>query len=193
MTRIIAGFARSRVLKVPRQITRPTSDRVREALFSALEARGVIEGARVCDLYAGSGALGLEALSRGAESVTLVEKNSAAAAVAQANARIVIDAGNRLPQCVNVFTSSVTSFLNKTTQEWDLVFIDPPYEISLNDVQVVLEKLSSHLSQNAVVVLERPSRNKESNFHDAYELQKSNKYGETTLHWLGPLRETSGS
>ena len=79
MTRIIAGAAGRVSLAVPKSGTRPTSDRVREALFSALESRAAIDGARVLDLYAGSGALGLEAASRGAASVVLVEKNSAAA------------------------------------------------------------------------------------------------------------------
>ena len=86
MTRIIAGFAGSLTLAVPRSGTRPTSDRVREAIFSALEARDAIDGASVLDLYAGSGALGLEAASRGAAEVVLVEKARAAAEVCRRNA-----------------------------------------------------------------------------------------------------------
>ena len=89
MTRIISGFAGSLTLKVPSAGTRPTSDRVREALFSALEARDVIAGARVLDLYAGSGALALEAISRGAASAVLVEKSYAAVQVCKANAALV--------------------------------------------------------------------------------------------------------
>ncbi|MEG3034955.1 MAG: RsmD family RNA methyltransferase, partial [Aurantimicrobium sp.] len=93
MTRIIAGFAGSRELKVPKSGTRPTSDRVREAIFSALEARDVIEGARVLDLFAGSGALALEALSRGALSVSMVEKNPQAGALLRTNADLIRNAG----------------------------------------------------------------------------------------------------
>src|SRR3954453_5139092 len=86
MTRIVAGFAGSLTLQVPKSGTRPTSDRVREAIFSALDARDAIHGARVLDLYAGSGALGLEAVSRGAVSAVLVEKNAAAVQVCRRNA-----------------------------------------------------------------------------------------------------------
>lgn len=89
MTRIIAGFAGSLTLKVPSSGTRPTSDRVREAIFSALTARGALDDARVLDLYAGSGALGLEAASRGASAVTLVEKSPAAAQICRINAALV--------------------------------------------------------------------------------------------------------
>jgi 16S rRNA (guanine966-N2)-methyltransferase len=81
MTRIISGFAGSIALKTPGAGTRPTSDRVREAVFSALESRGAIDGARVLDLYAGSGALGLEAASRGAAFVRLVERGGCCRAV----------------------------------------------------------------------------------------------------------------
>jgi 16S rRNA (guanine966-N2)-methyltransferase len=89
VTRIIAGFAGSLTLKVPSSGTRPTSDRVREAIFSALTARGALDDARVLDLYAGSGALGLEAASRGASAVTLVEKSPAAAQICRINAALV--------------------------------------------------------------------------------------------------------
>src|SRR5690348_12518329 len=89
MTRIVSGFAGSLALQVPKSGTRPTSDRVREAAFSALDARGAVHGARVLDLYAGSGALGLEAASRGAAVVTLVERNPAAAQVCRRNATAV--------------------------------------------------------------------------------------------------------
>jgi 16S rRNA (guanine966-N2)-methyltransferase len=89
VTRIIAGFAGSLTLKVPSSGTRPTSDRVREAIFSALTARGALDDARVLDLYAGSGALGLEAASRGASAVTLVEKSPVAAQICRINAALV--------------------------------------------------------------------------------------------------------
>src|ERR1700710_2660257 len=92
MTRIIGGFAGSLTLEVPRSGTRPTSDMVREAIFSALVARDLIAGARVLDLYAGSGALGLEAASRGAASVTLVDSSAAAAAACRKNAAHILKA-----------------------------------------------------------------------------------------------------
>ena len=92
MTRIVSGFAGSLTLRVPKNGTRPTSDRVREAIFSALDARDAITGLRVLDLYAGSGALGLESLSRGASVVTLVEKHAAAAGVIRKNTATVLGA-----------------------------------------------------------------------------------------------------
>ena len=95
MTRIIAGFAGSLRLAVPAFGTRPTSDRVREAIFSALSARDAIEGARVLDLYAGSGALGLEAASRGAAEVVLVEKVKQAAQLCRANTAKVLASAPR--------------------------------------------------------------------------------------------------
>lgn len=95
MTRIIAGSAQRVVLKVPASGTRPTSDKVREAIFNTLQARGALEQARVLDLYAGSGALGLEALSRGVASVQLVDLSNRAVAVAQKNLKTVLDARQR--------------------------------------------------------------------------------------------------
>src|SRR5690242_15875968 len=95
MTRIIAGFAGSLTLHVPRSGTRPTSDRVREAIFSALEARDELAGAHVVDLYAGSGALGLEAASRGAAEVVLVERAKPAAEVCRRNAQAIERAAAR--------------------------------------------------------------------------------------------------
>jgi 16S rRNA (guanine966-N2)-methyltransferase len=90
MTRIVAGFAGSLTLAVPKTGTRPTSDRVREAIFSALEARDALRFARVLDLYAGTGGLGLEAASRGARSVVLVEKSQSAALMCRKNTEAVL-------------------------------------------------------------------------------------------------------
>ena len=116
MTRIIAGFAGSRELKVPKSGTRPTSDRVREAIFSALEARDVIEGARVLDLFAGSGALALEALSRGAVSVTMVEKSPQAGALLRTNADLIRNAGKLDALATRVVIASVASYLETQLQ-----------------------------------------------------------------------------
>ncbi len=185
MTRIIAGFAGSRELKVPKSGTRPTSDRVREAVFSALEARDVIVGARVLDLFAGSGALALEALSRGAVSVTMVEKNPHAGALLRTNADLIRTAGKLDALATRVVIASVASFLgNPSSELFDIVFIDPPYELSEEEVTHALELLVPHLAEDAEVVLERSTRSGQPVLPDGLELDKSKAYGETTIHWI---------
>jgi 16S rRNA (guanine966-N2)-methyltransferase len=113
VTRIIAGEARGHRLEVPGSGTRPTSDRVRESLFAALESADAIADARVLDLYAGSGALGLEALSRGATSVDLVERSRPAAAIVRRNSAIVAKALS--VTSTRVHESAVLAFLKRDT------------------------------------------------------------------------------
>ena len=153
MTRIVAGSAKGRTLAVPKSGTRPTSERVREALFSRLDHMNVLEGATVLDLFAGTGALGLEALSRGAARATLVEKASAAARVASANVR-----ATGLP--ARVVTADVRAYLGARsgealTGENDLVFIDPPYDIPEGDMTTVLSALAPWVGPDSRVVVER--------------------------------------
>ncbi len=184
MTRVISGFAGSRELKVPKNGTRPTSDRVREAVFSALESQGVIEGASVLDLYAGSGALGLEALSRGANHVDLVEKNPQASAIAGANSALVKSAGGHHSGTVQVHSHAVMNFLQGGTGIWDLVFIDPPYEAPNDEVTSVLEQLREHTEVGAVIVVERSTRSPELEIPEGFIQNKIKKYGETSIIWL---------
>lgn len=188
MTRIIAGFAGSRELKVPKAGTRPTSDRVREAIFSALEARDVIEGARVLDLFAGSGALALEALSRGAASVTMVEKNAQAGALLKSNADLIRQAGKRDACATRVVIASVPAYLgNPVSETFDIVFIDPPYDHSDEEVTHCLELVIPHLSADSEIVLERSSRTGLPQIPVGLELDKSKAYGETTIHWISKV------
>jgi 16S rRNA (guanine966-N2)-methyltransferase len=187
MARIISGFAGSLTIVVPASGTRPTSDRVREAIFSSLDARGVISGARVVDLYAGSGALGLEAASRGAAAVTLVDKGSAAAAACKKNAATVLKAAPRGSKLtIEVTSSSVQQFLDTPKQPWDVVFIDPPYEFSNAEIEANLASLSHRLSEDAVVVLERSSRGPAPSWPEGLELDRRKDYGDTSLFWLVP-------
>lgn len=187
MTRIIAGFAGSRELKVPKSGTRPTSDRVREAIFSALESRDVIHNAKVLDLYAGSGALALEALSRGARQVVLVEKNSHAGALLKSNAELIRSAGSLDASACSVHISTVTSYLsNAVSEPFDIVFIDPPYELSNEDISIVLQQVLAVLAPDAEVVLERSTRTGLPELPEGLECEKSKAYGETTVHWLYP-------
>jgi 16S rRNA (guanine966-N2)-methyltransferase len=193
VTRIIAGFAGSREIAVPKSGTRPTSDRVREAIFSALDARDAITDARVLDLFAGSGALGLESLSRGAASVVLVEKNAKAAEIARKNAELIRSVGKLAPACAQVVVNTVAHFLDGHTQStfgdggagsFDLVFIDPPYDVVDSELDDVLAALAPHLAPGAEVVVERSTRSAPPRPPAGLTLDKSKAYGETTIHWL---------
>ncbi|MGV3733429.1 MAG: RsmD family RNA methyltransferase [Microcella sp.] len=192
MTRIIAGFAGSLTLKVPSAGTRPTSDRVREAIFSALEARDAIDGMRVLDLYAGSGALALEAISRGAASAVLVEKSYAAVQVCKANAALVqgragrSSTGTGARPSIHVIGKPATSYLSSALDQFDLVFIDPPYEVGGLELDHVLEGLVPRLAPDAVVALERSSRSPAPAWPAGLALDKVSRYGETAVYWLSP-------
>lgn len=166
---------------MPPKGTRPTTDRVREALFSMLEARLDFEGIAVLDLFAGSGALGLEALSRGAQHVTFVESNAAASRVISANIATVGLPGAVLRQC------PVSTFLSMSPDcAYDLVLADPPYSVSAEEVSALLSRLTDHwVTDEALVVLERDASGPEAVWPDGWELI-SRKYGGTRLE-LGSL------
>ncbi|MBM7772802.1 16S rRNA (guanine966-N2)-methyltransferase [Actinokineospora baliensis] len=179
MTRIVAGAAGGRRLAVPPKGTRPTADRVREALFSALEAAVDLDGARVLDLYAGSGALGFEALSRGAALVTLVEQDRAAVEVLRRNAATVAMPG------VDIRASRVDRVLAAApTAPYDLVFADPPYALDDAELAAALTALTAGwLGPEATVVVERSTRSGDPHWPPALVGTRSRRYGETTLHW----------
>lgn len=166
---------------MPPKGTRPTTDRVREALFSMLEARLDFDGIAVLDLFAGSGALGLEALSRGADHVTLVELNAVASKVIAANIAAVGLPGTELRQ------SPVSAFLSTSpNRAYDLVLADPPYSVSAEEVSALLSRLTDHwVNDDAIVVLERDAAGPETVWPDGWEVT-SRKYGGTRLE-LGAL------
>ncbi|MEZ3161520.1 16S rRNA (guanine(966)-N(2))-methyltransferase RsmD [Microbacterium sp. BWT-B31] len=182
MTRIIAGRAGSIVLDVPDAGTRPTSDRVRESLFGALESAGVLPGAAVLDLYAGSGALGLEALSRGAASADLVEKAARAASVAERNARKVQTATGG-GAVARVHRASADAFLRTARGPYDIAFLDPPYDVGESELAATLSLLVPALQGEATVVVERASRSPEPNLPEGLAATRSKRYGDTTLWW----------
>ena len=187
MTRIISGAAGGTPLNaVPGSLTRPTTDRVKEALFSRLDAFGVISGARVLDLYAGSGSLGVESASRGAQSVDLVESDAKASAVCQRNADLIDGVLGR--KTVSVHRARVEPFLDRApgTAAWDLVFLDPPYPLEEAALAAVLQKLAGHLAAGAVVVVERSSRSPEPEWPDGMARFADKKYGETRLWFAEP-------
>lgn len=186
--RIISGFAGSRTIRVPGSGTRPTSDRVREALFSALEARDVIAGAEVLDLYAGSGSLGLECASRGAAVVTLVDRGSEAAKMCRDNARIVTSAAPRgaAPR-ITVHAKSVGAYLSGATVRSDLVFIDPPYDLPEAELTANLAALVGLVTDDGLVLVERSSRSPEPTLPAALEVLRKSTYGETVVWWITPV------
>ncbi len=188
MTRVIAGAAGGRRLAVLRgTVTRPTSDRAREGLFaSVLSEIGSLDGKRVLDLYAGSGAVGLEALSRGAGHVLLVESDARAAAVIKANIAAVGIAG------AAVVTDRVERLLSRPQADpqgvpsgYDLAFADPPYAVSAAAVTRVLTLLATGwLAVGALVVVERATRSGPLDWPPGYLPGKSRRYGEATF-WYG--------
>lgn len=182
MTRIISGAAGGRTLAVPATGTRPTSDRVREAVFSRFDALTTIAGSRVLDLYAGSGAVGLEAASRGASSVDLVDNSDKAARVMSKNCALVSPS---VPNCtIRVHRSSVAGYVGASSQTWDIVFIDPPYELGNEPLVAALTLLLPRLSPDAVVAIERASRDPEPNWPHGYGVLTPKDYGETRVYWL---------
>jgi 16S rRNA (guanine966-N2)-methyltransferase len=192
MTRIISGLAGGRRIRTPPgNGTRPTSDRVREALFSRLEHLDVVNGANVLDLYAGSGALGLEAASRGAASVLLVESDRTAAAVVRQN---IAELG--LPGVsarVDTVERALLSGPVSDQTRCDLVLADPPYDVTEQAIAEVLLLLVTHkwLSDDALVVVERSARSPEPRWPPGLVGAGERRYGETKM-WFADFAGPRG-
>ena len=191
MTRIIGGTAGGRRIEAPRgAATRPTSDRVREALFSTIDSRiGPLAGLRFLDLYAGSGAVGLEAWSRGAGVVTLVESDRRTASLIGANASTL---GCR---AAKVIAGSVASTLRRSpSAPYDVVFSDPPYALSDAEVDSDLAALQEQgwLVPGALVIVERSSRGDGPTWPAGWTPEAEKNYGETTL-WYALASAAPGS
>lgn len=194
MSRIIAGAAGGNPLKsVPGDATRPTTDRVKEALFSRLESWDVISGSRVLDLFAGSGALGIESASRGARQVLLVEKAPKAVSICQQNAAMANKAlkntvvsvqRGAVDAVLDSFVSAGTGLANRT---FDLVVLDPPYPLTEEELTVTLGKISKVLADDATVVIERSARSPEPLWPEGIAKFSDKKYGETHLWFAEPV------
>jgi 16S rRNA (guanine966-N2)-methyltransferase len=179
MTRIIAGAAGGRRLTVPPKGTRPTSDRVREALFSALENDPGLDGAAVLDLCAGSGALGLEALSRGAEHALFVESDKRAAAVLRRNVAAV-----GLPGAVVRAAPAGTVLGATADRAYDVLLVDPPYDVPDAEVACWLSAAATHgwLAEDITVVVERAARGGSFPWPEPLRGVRERRYGDTALH-----------
>ena len=183
MTRIIGGVAGSLSISTPTSTTRPTSDRVREAWFSILESRSMIEGAHVLDLFAGSGALGLEAASRGASSVVFVDNHGPAARVIKANIESLRTALSPTTS-LTVVTSPVAAYLHTPpTPLCDLAFVDPPYELETSQIEKLVGALLPRMVDGGLVMIERSSRSQPPSWPQEFIPEKPRKYGETTLYF----------
>jgi len=177
VTRIVAGAAGGRRLTVPPKGTRPTTDRVREALFNVLAARLDFDGLHVLDLYAGSGALGLESLSRGASSVLFVEHDRRAADVIVRNIGVVDLPG------ATVRRGTVATVLAGAGTPMDLVFADPPYEVTSGEVEQMLALLAGNgwLASDAVVIVERAASSPPLTWPGDWTVWPERRYGDTRI------------
>ncbi|NUS12892.1 MAG: 16S rRNA (guanine(966)-N(2))-methyltransferase RsmD [Streptomyces sp.] len=184
MTRVIAGAAGGRRLAVPPgNGTRPTSDRAKEGLFSTLESlRGTLHGARVMDLYGGSGAVGLEALSRGAAHVLLAESDPRALRAIRENAAAVGLPGTE----VRAGRAEKLAAGPPPADPYDVVFLDPPYDVPDEDLREILLTLGAGgwLAADTLVTVERRTRGGDFAWPDGFEGLRSRRYGEATL-WYG--------
>ena len=188
MTRIIAGAARGTQLAVPSSGTRPTRDRVREAIFSALQSRGATEDACVLDLFAGSGAYGFESLSRGALSLDLVDRAPSAATVIRKN-----QAASPVFAKAKLYVQSALTFLasrwkgTEPNPQWELVFIDPPYNMKNSEILEVLAQLLPLCDPDAWIVIERSARDEAPDWgEDDWEEETRKLYGESAVYFLRP-------
>jgi 16S rRNA (guanine966-N2)-methyltransferase len=184
VTRVIAGQAGGRRLAVPGgRDTRPTSDRAREGLFATMTSMaGPLAGARVLDLYAGSGAVGLEALSRGAGHVLLIESGARASRVIRENITAL-----GLPGA-EVVTDRVERVIARgpAGDRYDIAFADPPYALPDAEVSRMLESLTDRdwLAPGALMIIERATRSGPLTWPDGFQADRSRQYGEATF-WYG--------
>ena len=182
MTRIVAGVARGRRLTVPSGPTRPTSDRAREGLFSSLESLCGLQGARFLDLYAGSGAVGLEALSRGAEHVLLVENGPRAVKALAANiAAVGLPGAAALSMAVERAVAAPPA--SPAAGPYDVAFLDPPYHLADEAVAGVLSAAAGNgwLAPDAVVAVERATRGGAFAWPEGFSALRERRYGEGSI------------
>jgi len=183
--RIIAGLAKGKNLFSPSDKTRPTSDRAREGLFSSLESEfGSMADLDFLDLYSGSGAVGVEALSRGAHKVVSVEQHSATAEVARKNFELVKGCDG----IFEVLAQDAEKFVSApTNHNFDIIFIDPPYEVSNKIIEKILLDIAQNnfLKSHGVIAVERESKSKEFNWPLPLVGVKVRSYGQGSIYYGG--------
>jgi 16S rRNA (guanine966-N2)-methyltransferase len=183
--RIIAGLGKGRKLFSPPSITRPTSDRAREGLFSSLISTfGTLDGLHFLDLFAGSGAVGVEALSRGAGLVEAVENNSISAEVCEKNFELL----KNQPELGKFKVHKTTTFeyLNHlANKQFEIIFLDPPYEVSNIEIEKILKKIQSNnlLSKFGVIAIERDAKGEAFTWPDGLIETKIRSYGQGAIHY----------
>lgn len=190
--RIIAGAAKGRPISAVASATRPTSDRAREALFSTLTSEfGDFEGLRVLDLYAGTGAIALEALSRGAAIVHAVEKDEAAAKAISANFESIKSA--QFDGTFHLYSMGAHRFLgDKAQYQYHFIYIDPPYDVDDIDIVETLVQLRENgfIHPDALIAVERNSRTKEISWPYGYEEIRAKDYGQARIFYGIPTVDT---
>lgn len=182
--RIIAGVAKGRNLATVAGATRPTSDRAREALFSTLLSEfGEFENLKFLDLFAGSGAVGLEALSRGAALVHAVEKDESAAKTIRANQEILEKA--KPEGKFHLYAMSAQKFLSNASNQYDIIFIDPPYEFSDQAVHEILDSIMENkfIRSGGVIVIERATKGSYIKWPAPLKELRTKEYGVATLYY----------
>ena len=183
--RIIGGSAKGKSLFSPSDKTRPTSDRAREGLFSSLESEfGSMHDLNFLDLFSGSGAVGVEALSRGAALVTSVEQHAPTSQIAMQNFQLVSGASGEfevIPQDVSKYLSSPAN------HQFDIIFLDPPYDLANSEIEKILSMISKYnfLKNNGVIAVERESRSKEFNWPAPLVGTKVRGYGQGSIYYGG--------
>ena len=183
--RVIAGIGKGRKLFSPPSITRPTSDRAREGLFSSLISTfGTLEGLHFLDLFAGSAAVGVEALSRGAALVEAVESNSVSADVCEENFALLSSLTG--VGKFKVHNKTVLEFLNHTASNpYEIIYIDPPYEVANSEIEKILKKIISLnlLSKFGVIAIERDGKVKAFTWPPSLTELKVRSYGAGSIHY----------
>jgi 16S rRNA (guanine966-N2)-methyltransferase len=183
--RIIAGVGKGRKLFSPPSITRPTSDRAREGLFSSLISTfGTLDGLHFLDLFAGSGAVGVEALSRGAGLVESIESNSESAQVCEKNFELLLNQPNLGK--FKVHETTTFEYINHlANKQFDIIFLDPPYDVTNIEIEKILKKILSNnlLGKFGVIAIERDAKGAAFTWPNGLKEVKVRSYGQGAIHY----------
>lgn len=194
--RVISGRFKGVALTTPKAGTRPTTDRTKEAIFSHLDSWGVLDDARVLDLFAGTGALGIEALSRGARELVAVESSAPAAAlIAQTLTALKHNRSWELGMSARVIKARAEKYAAcaSAVAPFDVIFIDPPYAFETEACNQLLTDLAGRelTSSNTVIMLERSTRSEEPTAPENWEITDRRDYGETAVYYIEPSEPIS--